>query len=646
MGFVSKRGRFVLLRGRKADIMHELLYFLFQLLMVVVVLIALIQYTNNVAKDLGFEKRFTSNDMALFTTAVTYAPGTLKQVYDPIIFKVAVDAGFANSIVSITEKGSKLAPVVFWFLSDRNLEVMRGEASLKAATQDSSDTSSASGYISPNVTYFRTGGSVSLSEKENNALRMVCPTVDTFASDWKSKKVFIAKVLPDAKQYSDNKLPVNRLANALSTRYSQVSLSGAVKDASSQDSKLISAIPSNVELIIAIGDSGEKREKGSLVAYIPVDGNIMKARKFACFIVNDLLTPETTVYYAQVMPIFPASINKTSPLRVFKEVSDTKQVIVFLDISTFSESQISIENTADAIYRAIERYYGGYDVKAVSGATFSYSGGSEASSATTLQPAGSSSSAAAVTSSAGAQASSSVSSVSCPARIVAVGDSLTAGSSYVSYLRKLCGSSTKIMNEDGDSSTSQVWKEIKAGGKPRDRIAHESKITQWMLEDFDTALSSELNADMIIVFGGGNDVASSRSYASITSNLEAMYSKARAAGKKVVAVTMIRGPGATVAAQLDTKKRVNQWILTQSGADIKVNTYDLFVAPGSDTGNAAYFGSDLSHPNALGKEVIAKAVFAAITGNSQQSSSVAGASSTASDGTRLTPELKSAGAKT
>ncbi|MBW2964610.1 N-acetylmuramidase family protein [Candidatus Woesearchaeota archaeon] len=368
MGFVSgKRGRVSLRANRSAQI-HSIYFFMFEILAVFLMALALFQYVNNVATDLGFEKRYTAIDLGLLTTTVLYAPGTLKQVYVPVEFNTSIDIGFSKNILSVKERGKSLQ-TLFWFLSDTGMEPFESDMNLE--------------YTKPNITFYKTGRMADFDKSKVHALQMVCPVLNTTDNNWKSKKVFIAKVLPKKEDYSDLKNPANRIAQILTAQYSTFS-TGSAATVTSAESQ-ISAIPSDAELVIILGDSGQKRESGSLVAYIPVDDNLMKERKLACFLLNDLLTPETSVYYAQVMPVYLDSINKTDPLRVFNERSSAKQAIVFIDISGFSESQVFVDVVAKAIYRAVERYYGGYGITSISGATFTFSAAQAAASAAASQ---------------------------------------------------------------------------------------------------------------------------------------------------------------------------------------------------------------------------------------------------------------------
>lgn len=376
-------------RGKKADIMHEIYFLMFQLIMVFVVALALFQYINNVATDLGFEKRFTSIDLGLLTTTIYYAPGTMKHTYIPIPFPVPMDFSFDNSLVDIKERGKDLH-MFYWFLSDTDLDplsedvqiqISRGEDTAERGTEQSKVGTMTTWFASrksppppPNFTYYKTGRQVSFDQNVTNPLQQVCPVVNTTVEEWSSEKIFLMKVLPSPQDYSNAELPTNRIAQILAARYSNFEMSGTGTAGSlgSGSGSLISAIPDDAKAVIVIGDAGEEREPGSLIIYIPVDSNMMKERKLACFLINDILTADTVIFYVQIMPIYVEALDDDSPLRVFAEKSSPDQVMVFIDISDFTDDQVDVEKVSEAVYRALDRYHGAFNLPLISGATLSF----------------------------------------------------------------------------------------------------------------------------------------------------------------------------------------------------------------------------------------------------------------------------------
>ncbi|MBN1544068.1 peptidoglycan DD-metalloendopeptidase family protein [Candidatus Woesearchaeota archaeon] len=223
----------------------------------------------------------------------------------------------------------------------------------------------------------------------------------------------------------------------------------------------------------------------------------------------------------------------------------------------------------------------------------------------------------------------------CGARIAAVGDSLTAKQSYVQILDGLCGTGTEMRNEDGDASTSQDM-----GGS--DKFSFEGKRVGTMLNDFGDVLGSSFNPDTIIIMGGTNNVGSPAS--GIISSLRQMYTQAKDAGKRVVAVTIPpykSAAGNRRPEELETIRALNAWILSADNpADIKVDIYSQLVSPGTDDVNPTYFGSDPNsyHVNGAGKRRMAEIIHAELTGAPAVSVSVsASAASPGASASALSP---------
>jgi|GEM_PF-4400749 len=213
---------------------------------------------------------------------------------------------------------------------------------------------------------------------------------------------------------------------------------------------------------------------------------------------------------------------------------------------------------------------------------------------------------------AGGASSGTTSITGCGSKIAAVGDSLTAMQSYVVQLRSLCGSGTEIKNDDGDASTSP---ELPADrpGIPGDKFAFIGKLTGAMKNDFSTVLT--WNPETVIILGGTNDIGGS--WTAARNNLLDMYTRAKTAGKRVVAVTIppYKNSGSRSEAQLNFLRNLNAWILSaENPADIKVDIYSHLVVPGTDDANPALFGGDLVHPKAEGKSIMAEAIHSALTG--------------------------------
>jgi len=153
-----------------------------------------------------------------------------------------------------------------------------------------------------------------------------------------------------------------------------------------------------------------------------------------------------------------------------------------------------------------------------------------------------------------------------PRKIVALGDSLTADGRYVRYL--------------GATGFGYVGRGVK------DIASH-----------LDEALA--LKPTDVIVFGGVNDLASGRSFSTITGELSKMYERIRAAGARPVAVLVApwKGDVAKTAA-------VNQWI-RESGV-AHVETWRLGSAEGRLL--PSYNAGDGVHLNGAGQKALGKMI--------------------------------------
>ena len=303
-----------------------------------------------------------------------------------------------DSLVIIEEIGTQLK-TYYWFFSDLSMDPLTGQKQLRLPKLDIEEFEEEENVIKrfmkavvsvteevPDYpfTYYKTGGKISFSQHGVNPLQLTCPSINTSDPDYRSNQIFLAKVLKDKEDYNNKKLPANRIVQtfkAASAGNLQVTASDQQNLFAEESDSKITAIPKSAKIVIAVGDSGEEREKGSLVIYIPANKNLMKNRKLACFIINDLLTPDTTVFYSQIMPVVLDSIEEKSPLSVFKELPDPEnQVMVFIDTVPFtnlSAAQINYQGIAEAIQRAIIRYYGVYGPGRVPGYTFKMAAVSE-----------------------------------------------------------------------------------------------------------------------------------------------------------------------------------------------------------------------------------------------------------------------------
>lgn len=114
--------------------------------------------------------------------------------------------------------------------------------------------------------------------------------------------------------------------------------------------------------------------------------------------------------------------------------------------------------------------------------------------------------------------------------------------------------------------------------------------------------------DAIIVMGGVNDINSGVSVQTVKDNLDWIYSQAKSAGMKVIAIPIL--PWGCYSQSSTTKiantKDVNSWIRSNSKVDYFIDAYDEFKE-GNDCLRSIYKADEV-HPNATGHSKLAELI--------------------------------------
>jgi lysophospholipase L1-like esterase len=191
-------------------------------------------------------------------------------------------------------------------------------------------------------------------------------------------------------------------------------------------------------------------------------------------------------------------------------------------------------------------------------------------------------------------------------RIVAMGDSTTAGTPAFKSPREA------PPNGQGDETSQYAywlmqahpeWEVVNQGvnAQPSDVIAAR----------FDEDVVAQKPA-VVVIIAGVNDVYQGRPAQHVTDQLAAMYQRARDAGIRVVAGTIV--PYNTATADQNARMHdINDWIRTQAGADpgvIFVDTRAAVAAAGEPDRLAS--SPDGLHPDPAGYRKMADAIRPAI----------------------------------
>jgi lysophospholipase L1-like esterase len=183
-------------------------------------------------------------------------------------------------------------------------------------------------------------------------------------------------------------------------------------------------------------------------------------------------------------------------------------------------------------------------------------------------------------------ASSSKAKPKMPLRVLAVGDSITAGNYPVLLEHHLApGSEVEVRALTG-AGAEQVYNNAY------------------------TALASG-DYDVVVVLAGVNDLASGRSVSTAKEWLQRIYDEAIAAGSRVVAVELLPWAGhVTGATKVAETEALNLWIRQLEGF-ARTRTVST-VSMGDGLGRSLYAGSDGLHLTRAGNEKLAQLVAAAV----------------------------------
>lgn len=118
--------------------------------------------------------------------------------------------------------------------------------------------------------------------------------------------------------------------------------------------------------------------------------------------------------------------------------------------------------------------------------------------------------------------------------------------------------------------------------------------------------------DLLIIMGGVNDVASGVSSSVTETNLDWIYTQAKSAGLKVVAISILPWGcfSSSSPAKMAITKDINAWIKTNANVDYFIDAYEEFNR-GDDCLKEIY-NLDKIHVNGVGHEKLAEMIFSQV----------------------------------
>jgi muramidase (phage lysozyme) len=334
----GERGRARVL-FKRATMRDEMLYMIFQLIMVVFIGLMVFTYINNKASDIGFEKRLIAQDMGLLTTAMYSSPGNFVYPYEPSVtlsddeIQLLVSLEQTRVFVKQSDR-PQFNPAWYYYARDRSVPPF--------ALQDYSYGS--------DLKFYRFGYDLETDISNTNYNKITCPSIardideeNTDDPSWISGETIYIDVTPEGTPGTYS-VQENQVGSRLKTILQNKQRFTMTDD----------PLQSTVQIGIRLQ---QEADVSAIRAYVlDSDPRLEESRSLACSLINEFLTPQTFVKYVQVVPV-RNSTNKTF-LEMLTKNPEASNVRVVLELGVVDERQIDFDNSANAIYNALARFFG------------------------------------------------------------------------------------------------------------------------------------------------------------------------------------------------------------------------------------------------------------------------------------------------
>ena len=348
----GKRGsRSSLFTDKNASMRDEILYIIFQIMMVVFVGIMVFGFINDKTTDMGFHKMYIARDLGMITSALYGSPGNVMYTYRPPIEieNATLDISMEQTLVYVRQDGRDERNIPYhYYAADRSVPLF----SLPMISYGSQ------------ITFYRFGYDIDRDIEQTNYNKITCPPIareedeDTPTPSWTQEKGVYFDVT------AENANDLN------SQRESQI---GERLKTVLVNKNRFQVVETAAEAEVEIGFRIQRdTDVGSIRVYVLESSQRLKeSRTLACSLINELLTPQTFVKYVQVFPV----LNRTEEpwLQMLKETPERNNIRVIVEFGIQTEEQIDFENSANAVFNALSRFYGTSIRLTTSGATISAS---------------------------------------------------------------------------------------------------------------------------------------------------------------------------------------------------------------------------------------------------------------------------------
>jgi hypothetical protein len=288
---------------KKGDVTSKTLFFLFEIMLVIIVMVALLNYVNSIKDNTIFEKKHLTRDIALTANLLSIAPGNIVYIYRGTELN-KFDFSFSNNIVQVKETDKDSSPDYFFYseniLLNNKLIPFKAEKSLILSKSGNTITSGdASDYkifvIDPVI---KTQGQKIIIDPQDGA-------TDSITDD-------IFKISDDVKSINPNLFAITRAGK---------NVPGTVSDIKTAIKEF------DVVVSIIIGDYIQ--DKNYIKAYYNIETKQQEEiKKLAGLILNSISDKFNTQTTLDGVSIIPLNINHVSNNPHFDVLKNDKRVLV------------------------------------------------------------------------------------------------------------------------------------------------------------------------------------------------------------------------------------------------------------------------------------------------------------------------------
>lgn len=273
---LAKRG---VVRSKKANVMHEVYFIIFEVLLLLIVALALYQFEANWAKGLDFSRRFTAADLGVFMTALYGMPGTVQAMYAIPQTENEWELLLKDGKIEIREQGKPLV-VTNVYAQDRNIDKFSHLFGFESL------------FLS------KTGEQVTASFDEANLKQLRCPRVIIGKIGWEYDQDILIST-----GFHKGQATEDVILEQTSVKKIKEQLTGV---------PAFSFEKTNQKIAVLLHIAHHDETNNALRAYVKSDPadpeNFLKSKKLACNILNNMMTSSANYSFAQIVPVDSALI--------------------------------------------------------------------------------------------------------------------------------------------------------------------------------------------------------------------------------------------------------------------------------------------------------------------------------------------------